>query len=311
MKNKLPVLIICFFSGCLSATAMPSASAPEGQEQAAMEYFLGEVERDSALAHEERHEKIREFKAFEDQLSPEVSYRLTLLLLEESRARVIEMFQQADLDELEIKNSLADFDKAVLSFQTMDVETARQILFFVAELKIHREYVYEFGVALGCPEKQLLRHDLCKLNAEQLEGYARYFRGGRQEEDKLAYLAAWQEHQLEEHHHECYSNEFDFDNFPKERLRYNMLEAVADLLASTKQRGGTTLTDWLLNRFPRKNPHPRLIPYLEEALIKAHAFYLESDSYPIFRGLPCWNHEIAELFSTLKKASLDSQLSYQ
>ena len=106
MKNKLPVLIICFFSGCLSATAMPSASAPEGQEQAAMEYFLGEVERDSALAHEERHEKIREFKAFEDQLSPEVSYRLTLLLLEESRARVIEMFQQADLDELEIKNSL-------------------------------------------------------------------------------------------------------------------------------------------------------------------------------------------------------------
>lgn len=53
------------------------------------------------------------------------------------------------------------------------------MLFFVAELKIHRQYVYDFGIALGCPAKQLLRHDLCKLDIEQIEGYARYFRAGR------------------------------------------------------------------------------------------------------------------------------------
>ena len=116
---------------------------------------------------------------------------------------------------------------------------------------------------------------------------------------------AWEDHQHEEHHHECYNKVgFDFDNFPEERLRNNMLEVVADLLAATKQRGGTTLTDWLLNHFPNKNPHPRLIPYLEEALIKAHTFYLEGkanpDSNNIFRDLSCWNEEIAELFSELK-----------
>jgi hypothetical protein len=171
--------------------------------------------------------------------------------------------------------------------------------------KYFNRYVYAFGVALGCPEKQLLRHDLCKLEVEQLEGYARYFRGGETQEDKPGYLAAWQMHQLEEHHHECYSQAgFDFDTFSEERLRNSMLESVADLLASAKQRGGTTLTEWLLHDFPKKKPHPRLIPYFEQALLKAHAFYLESeqnpDSQSIFRGLSCWNREIAELFNKLK-----------
>lgn len=305
METKLLLLITCLCSAFLYATPTPPASAADRQVQAAMQYYLEEVERDPLLTHEEQHEKVQEFKTFAAQLSPEAASRITCLLLAECRARVIEIMQHATLDEIEMKSSLADYDRAVLNVQKMDVEIARQMLFFVAELKIHRAYVYEFGIALECPERQLLRHDLCKLNAEQFEGYARYFRGGKEEEDKLAYLAAWQEHQHEEHHHECYSQEgFDFDNFPQERLRDNMLEAVADLLAATKQRGGMTLTEWLLNHFPKKNPHPRLIPYLEEALIKAHAFYLENevnpDSCAIFRGLPCWNQEIAELFSKLK-----------
>jgi hypothetical protein len=306
--KRLLFFMTCLFS--IFSSVAPAASFDvEGQARSALQYFLEEVERDPTLTHEEQLEKVREFKTFEERLSPEVAFRLTGFLLEENRARVIAMFQHAGLEEVEFKSSLADYDKAVLRVQKRDVETARQMLFFIAELKLHRQFVYEFGVALGCPERQLLRHDLCKLNANQFEGYARYFRGGKEEKDKLAYLMAWEEHQLEEHHHECYSrNGFDFDTFPQERLRNNMLEAVADLLAATKQRGGTTLTDWLLNHFPKKNPHPRLIPYLEEALIKAHSYYLESeknpDSYPIFRGFPCWNQEIATLFKSIQGESI-------
>ena len=172
------------------------------------------------------------------------------------------MLQNAGLDSSEIDGFLAGYEEAILRVQNMNVEIAREMLFFVAELKIHRQYVYDFGVALGCPEKQLLRHDLCKLDVEQFEGYARYFRGGRQDEDKLGYLAAWELHQYEEHHHQSYSKEgFNFDNFPEERLRDNMLETVADLLAANKQRGGGTLIDYLVNIFPKQNPHPRLLPF--------------------------------------------------
>jgi hypothetical protein len=186
----------------------------------------------------------------------------------------------------------------------MTVEIARQMLFFVAELEIHRQYVYEFGTLLGCPTPQLLRHDLCKLGRDQFESYARYFRGGKQESDEQSYLAAWEFHQCEEHHHECYRKEgFSFVGFSEQRLKNNMLEVVADLLAATKQRGGMTLLHWLAHVFPQRNPHPRLIPFLEKALKNAHALYLEADKRPysdsIFKGLPCWNSELEEVFRKL------------
>lgn len=282
----------------------PLPSETELQAQNVMEYFLKEVEQDDFLTREEQHDKIAEFKAVADDLSSEAAALLTHLLLEETRARVVDMINHAGLDETEVQHALAQYDQAILNVQKMDVETARQMLFFVAELKIHRQYVYEYGIALGAPEEQLLRHDLCKLNAVQFEGYVRYFRGGLREEDKLGYLLAWEEHQHEEHHYESYTKDgFDFDTFPEERLRNNMREATADLLAATKQRKGTTAIEWLLYRFPNKNPDPRLIPYLEEALIKAHTLYLENEknpgSYTLFEGLPCWNEEIAEVFREL------------
>ncbi len=222
---------------------------------------------------------------------------------------MIDMLRNAPLDSLEMDTYLAGYEEAILRVHNMNVEIAREMLFFVAELKIHRQYVYDFGVALGCPEQQLLRHDLCKLDVEQFEGYARYFRGGRQDEDKLAYLAAWGVHQHEEHHHQSYSKKgFNFDNFSEERLQNNMLETIADLLAASKQRGGGTVIDYLVNIFPKENPHPRLLPFLEDALKKAHAFYLESEENPnsklsIFQGLPCWNRDVEEVFSQLRDLS--------
>lgn len=284
-----------------------SFSSEEEETQAAFQYFLDEVEQDALLTHEEQHDKIQEFKIFADNLSPKAASYLTSLLIEETRSRIIDMLQDAGLDSEEVDGFLVGYEEAILRVQNINVEIAREMLFFVAELKIHRQYVYDFGVALGCPEKQLLRHDLCKLDVEQFEGYARYFRGGRRDEDKLAYLAAWEIHQHEEHHHESYSKEgFDFDNFPEERLFNNMLESVADLLASSKQRGGGTLIHWLVNNYPKKHPHPRLLPFFEEALKKAHAFYLDSEENPdskyrIFQGLPCWNSDLEEVFSELRE----------
>jgi hypothetical protein len=229
-----------------------------------------------------------------------VASRLTDLLLQETRERIVAILQNAPLNNSEVEAYLADYEKAILRVQNMTVETARQMLFFVAELKIHRQYVYDFGVILGAPEKQLLLHDLCKLSVEQFEGYARYFRGGRREKDRAGFLAAWELHQNEEHHHECYSKEgFDFDKLSEERLRGNMLETVADLLAANKQRGGDTLVDHLANVFPTKKPHPRILPLLEEALKKAHSFYLESGKNPkfkIFQGFPCWNGDVEKAF---------------
>ena len=232
---------------------------------------------------------------------------LTHLLIEETQLRIIEMLQHAGLNSAEVDAYLVGYREAISRVQHMDVEIARQMLFFVAELKIHRQYVYDFGVALGCPEKQLLPHDLCKLSVEQFEGYARYFRGGRQDKDRSGYLAAWEHHQCEEHHHQSYSKEgFNFDNLSEERLGNNMLEIVADLLAATKQRGGGTLIDYLIHIFPQQNPHPRLLPLLEEALKRAHAFYLESEKnkdspFKLFQGLPCWNSDVEETFRKLKE----------
>lgn len=284
-----------------------SLSTAEEKAQAAFQYFLNEVEQDAILTHEEQQDKVQEFKIFSENLAPEVASHLTTFLIKETRSRIIEMLQNAALDRSEIEAHLVGYEEAILRVKNMSVEIAREMLFFVAELKIHRQYVYDFGVALGCPEEQLLRHDLCKLDVEQFEGYARYFRGGRQKEDRLAYLAAWEHHQCEEHHHQSYRKEgFSFDNFPEERLRNNMLEVVADLLAACKQRGGGTLIHYLVHIFPKQNPHPRLLPFLEVALRKAHTFYLESEmnpesDYKLFRGLPCWNDDVEKVFSKLKE----------
>lgn len=314
MKNFSFCLILCLFMCIIYAVPVTGNqnisfqreicfSTIEGEAQAAFQYFLNEVELDDKLTHEEQNEKIEEFKIFVEHLSPKVASCLLGLLIEETRLRIIDMLQTASLDSLEMKEFLIGYEEAILGVQNMNVEIAREMLFFVAELKIHRQYVYDFGIALGCPEKQLLRHDLCKLDPEQFEGYARYFRGGRQSEDKLRYLAAWELHQYEEHHHQSYSKEgFSFDHFSDERLRNNMLETVADLLAATKQRGGETLVHYLVNIFPKQNPHPRLLPFLEEALRKAHAFHLDSEAnpdseYKLFQGLPCWNDDIEEVFS--------------
>lgn len=84
----------------------------------------------------------------------------------------------------------------------------------------------------------------------------------------------------------------------------NMLESAADLLAATKQRGGSTLIDWLVNVFPKKKPHPRLIPFFQEALIAAQALCDEAEAEPasnsIFKGLSCWNSEVEEAFNLLR-----------
>lgn len=285
-----------------------SFATVDDEAQAAFQYFLSEVEQDELLTHEEQHEKIQEFKLFAESLSPNAASCLISLLIKETRSRILEMLQGAGLNSIKVDAYLADYGEAVLRVRNMNVEIAREMLFFVAELKIHRQYVYDFGVALGCPEKQLLLHDLCKLDVDQFEGYARYFRGGRQEEDKSAYLAAWELHQYEEHHHQSYSKEgFSFDNFSDKRLQNNMLETVADLLAATKQRGGGTLIDYLINIFPKQNPHLRLLPFIEDALRKAHTFYLDSEEnldseFKLFQGLPCWNSDVEEVFTKLKEA---------
>lgn len=315
MKKLSPGLILCLFAYALPLVGNPNIgyqaehpfSSVEEEAQAAFEYLLREVERDETLTHEEQHDKVQEFKRYAGGLSPQVATSLMNLLIEETRSRINEILHAAALDGIEINEFLLGYEEAIIRVENMSVEIAREMLFFVAELKIHRQYVYDFGIALGCPEEQLLRHDLCKLDTEQFEGYARYFRGGNQEEDKHGYLAAWELHQHEEHHHQSYSKEgFDFDNFPEERLQNNMLEAVADLLAATKQRGGGTLIDYLVNVFPKQNPHQRLLPFLEEALKKAHVLYLDSEENPdsefkLFQGLPCWNRDVEETFTKLKQ----------
>lgn len=312
MKSLFYVTLCLFISTCcvLHATenffvqTESSFISIENEAKALFQYFLNEVKNDENLSHEEQHDKILEFKALVDDLSPETAAYLTHLLIDETRGRITEMLQTAGLDGTEIEGFLAGYEEAISRVRHLDVEIAREMLFFVAELKIHRKYVYDFGVILGCPTKQLLRHDLCKLEVEQFEGYARYFRGGRQKEDKSAYLEAWAHHQYEEHHHQSYSKEgFSFDNFTEEHLQNNMLETVADLLAANKQRGGGTLINYLVNIFPKQNPHPRLLPYIEDALKKAHAFYLESGNdqrFSLFQGLPSWNNDVQEVFHNLR-----------
>lgn len=305
MKNRFLHLFLCLSATLLHPTPVLGAQtagyfSSEKEAQAAFQYFLDEVELDPLLTHEEQDKRVEAYTLFIERLSPEAASLLTNLLLQETRLRIIEILQNAALSESEIQKHLAKNDQALLGMQKMNAEFAREMLFFVAELKIHRSYIRELGMALGAPEMQLLRHDLCKLHAGQFEGYVRYFRGGRKEADKPDYLAAWERHQHAEHHRESYDKAgFNFDTFSEERLQNNMLELVADMLASTIQRGGTTPLDWLLKSFTRKPPHPRLLPFLEVALKRAHALYLESEKNPLFKGLPCWNSDVEALFTML------------
>jgi len=280
------------------------------EADAALQYLLNEVAVDSTLSKEEQERKVKEFQTFAVGLSPEVAAPLIHSLLEETHSRVTTLLQNAKIDDSELNIRLSEYHNAVASVQNMTVEIARQMLFFVAELSIHRQYVYEFGVALECPVTQLLRHDLSKLKVEQFEGYARFLRGGKQEADKPAFLKAWKHHQYEEHHLEHYNKEgFSLVRVSDEYLRNNMRETVADLLAATKQRGGSTMIDWLINTLPKKNPHPLPLPFLKEALIKAHSLYLkaegDSESDSIFKGLPCWNDEVEEVFKRLAAPPMD------
>lgn len=305
MKVLSVLLTVFLFFSSIEASDNTFA-AIEIEALAGFNYLLDEVEKDETLTFDEQQEKVLEFRAFAANLSPEGAEYLTLLLLDQTRVRIDEMLRSAGLEPSEVDAHLAGYEEAISNVQHMDVEIAREMLFFVAELKIHRQLIYDFGMALGCPEKQLLRHDLCKLDPDQFEGYARYFRGGRREEDKPAYLAAWALHQYEEHHYQSYSKpEVDITTFSDERLKYNMLETVTDWLAATKQRGGGTLIHYLLHVFPHQNPHPRLLPHLEASLKKAHAFYLDSEEnpdseYKLFQGLPCWNSDIEAVFFNLQ-----------
>jgi len=310
MKNKLILLVLISFS----ATALYAAPTVDVDREAhvALEYLLDEVALDPMLTEEEQQEKVQEFQIFAAELSQEAAPLLIHLLLEETHSFVTNLLQRAAFDDLEIKTRLSDYENAVLRVQNMTVEIARQMLFFVAELNIHRQYVYEFGMALGCPETQLLRHDLSKLGTEQFEAYARFFRGGRQEIDKQAFLAAWRIHQYEEHHLEHYEKEGCSPvEVPDERLRNNMRETVADLLAAMKQRGGSTMIEWLVTALPRKKLHPRLLPFLKEALIEAHTLYLESEENPGFesiKGFPCWNDEVEAVFRKLEISHMEKTI---
>lgn len=307
MKNLSFCLVFCLLMHTVNAT-----SSIESEAQSSFAYFLDEVEKDDTLTHEEQEGKIQEFKQFSETLSPEVANRLTSLLIEETRFRITDMLQNARLDESEMQTFLDGYDEAIRRVHDMNVEIAREMLFFVAELKIHRQHVYDFGVLLGAPPEQLLRHDLCKLDPDQFEGYVRYFRGGKQDEDKPAYLAAWELHQHEEHHYQSYSKEgFSFEGFSEADLRNNMFESVADWLSSTKQRGGGTLLDYLVNILSKQKPHHRLLPYMEEALKIAHVYYLDSEENPnsdylLFQGLPCWNEDVEEAFIKMYESALSS-----
>lgn len=155
---KLFCFVFYLFLNCTYASAVNTKI--ESETLAAFQYLIQEVEQDETLSFEEQNEKIHEFKMVVDSLSPEAASQLTILLLQETRARILDILQNASLDGQEIDDYLSDFEEAIHRVKNMNVEIARQMLFFVAELKINRQYVYDFGVVLGCPEKQLLHHDL-------------------------------------------------------------------------------------------------------------------------------------------------------
>lgn len=322
LKNKLFLFFLPFVTATISA--MPAVagkiliptedSAPifalNKEARTAFEYLLDEVAQDHLLSKVERDVKLQEFHALAAGLSPEATPLLINLLVAETHARVQNIFANAGIDATEINERLTNYENAVLNVQEMSVEIARQMLFFVTELVIHRHHVYEFGIALGCPEAQLLIHDLSKLTVEQFEGYARYIKGGKKECDKQGFLKAWSFHQYEEHHLERYEKEgYSPVDMSDERLKINMRETVADLLAATKERGdpNKTLIDWLIAALPIKKPHSRLLPFLKEALIDAHALYLKAEQDPnsdsIFKGFPCWNEQVEEVFRNLESSS--------
>lgn len=306
---KLLLLLPLSISTFIEATpnlAITSFSNINKEALAAYVYYLHEASHEHLLSKEEREIKLQEFEALAEGLSPATKPVLIDLLLTDTYYRVLDIFKNAGLNDTEINDRLANFENAIQNTTEMSVEIARQMLFFVTELVIHRHYVYEFGIALGCPKEQLLLHDLSKLTIEQFEGYARYIKGGKKESDKAGFLKAWEYHQLEEHHLERYEKEgYSPEEISGERLMHSMRETVADLLAATKERGdpNKSLIDWLLTALPKKKLHTRLLPFLRDALIAAHALYEEAeknpDSQSIFKGFPCWNEQVAAEFKQL------------
>jgi hypothetical protein len=84
------------------------------EAQALFQYFLDEVELDAQISCREQDEKIQEFKKLSRSLSPEIALALTTLLLEETRIRIIDILQNACLEESEIKAYLIVSSKTYL-----------------------------------------------------------------------------------------------------------------------------------------------------------------------------------------------------
>src|ERR1700722_13024103 len=135
------------FSSCTITfqTEIPCCSDPtlavDRKARIALQYLLDEVALDPMLSKEKQLEKIQEFQKFSAELSPEVSSLLISLLLEKTHSCVMSLLQNAGLDDLEVNARLADYENAILRAQNMTVEIARQMLFFVADMEITRQYV--------------------------------------------------------------------------------------------------------------------------------------------------------------------------
>ena len=139
-------------------------------------------------------------------------------------------------------------------------------------LKLHVRSVIEFGLKMGIPEAQILRHDESKLLLCEFLPYARNFHGTG---DPDGYAAAWLHHI---HHNPHHWNHWIFadGHTPKNSNVVNGIvpmppvyarEMIADWHGAEMTYGGTwDISNWLHKNMPRIRVHPDTAEYLTQEL---------------------------------------------
>jgi hypothetical protein len=140
----------------------------------------------------------------------------------------------------------------------------------------HKYYVMRAGLKIGVSVWQLIVHDWHKFTPAEFVPYARYFCGGKNEDDKDAFMYAWLNHARKGKHHWEYwilNSGYDFSRaqgglipMPEKYI----IEMVADWMgASMAYTGSWNMQLWLMDNLQNvlDNMNDLKTSYLIDVLI--------------------------------------------
>ena len=156
---------------------------------------------------------------------------------------------------------------------------------YLWSLMQHKWYVFQAGLLIGVPVWRLIVHDWQKFTLSEFPKYARYFFGGKRDEDKEDFMYAWLHHVHHGRHHWEYwrlNPNYNFatavnGNLPMPETYVR--EMVADWMGASKTYTGSwNMSAWLSNNGWRMDPnmHEDTVAIVHKVLIELGYFFTDN-----------------------------------